>query len=151
MRLLCIHADTVAALQRLHTPFDDLTPDALWNSPYHLVGVSAEQRDVLTTFNIDFEDVTPDALSHGAPAVSENLSYASNGKVRNGQKLRTSVRGKYLEATVQSGKILVDGRAYDTPGAASRGITNNTTEWAFWEYLDDNSGQWQVLGREWQT
>jgi hypothetical protein len=150
MRLLCIHTDTVAALQRLHTPFDDLTPEGLWNTPYHLVGVSTEQRDVLTAFNVDFEDVTPDALDRGAPSVSENLSYASQGKVRNGQKLRTSVRGKYLEATVQSGKILVDGRTYDTPGAASRGITNDKTEWAFWEYLDDNSGQWQVLGREWQ-
>ena len=150
MRLICIHSDTVAALQRLHTPFDDLTPEGLWGSPYHLVGVSGEQRDVLTAFNVDFEDITPDALERTSAAAGENLSYSSQGKVRNGQKLRTSVRGKYLEAVVQSGKILIDGRTYDSPGAASRGITGDKTEWAFWEYLDDNSGQWMVLGREWQ-
>jgi len=151
MRLLCIHHDTVAALQRLHTPFDDLTPEGLWGSPYHLVGVSTEQRDVLTGFNVEFEDVTPDALDRGAATQPENLSYASNGKVRNGQRLRTSVRGKYLEATVQGGKILVDGRTYDSPGAASRGISSDKSEWAFWEYFDDSAGSWQVLGREWQV
>jgi hypothetical protein len=150
MRLICIHQDTVGALQRLHTPFDDLTPDGLWNSPYHLVGVSTEQRDVLVAFNVDFEDITPDALDRGVAAGAESLSYSSNAKVRNGQRLRTSVRGKYLEATVQGGKILVDGRTYDSPGAATRGISSDKTEWAFWEYLDDSSGQWQVLGREWQ-
>jgi hypothetical protein len=85
MRLICIHSDTVAALQRLHTPFDDLTPEGLWGSPYHLVGVSGEQRDVLTAFNVDFEDITPDALERTSAAAGENLSYSSQGKVRNGQ------------------------------------------------------------------
>ena len=37
MRLLCLHADTVQALQRLGTSVDDLTPQGLWDTPFHLV------------------------------------------------------------------------------------------------------------------
>jgi hypothetical protein len=151
MRLLCIHAETVTALQRLHTPFDDLTPAGLWSTPYHLVGVSREQCDVLRTFNVDFEDVTPAGIDHAQPSLTESLSYATPARVHNGLRLRTSLRGAYLEATVDNGRILIGGRAYDSPAAASRGITTDQSEWAFWEYLDDTSGQWQLLSREWHV
>ena len=72
MRLLCVHNDIVAALRRLHTPFDELTPNGLWGTPYHLVGVSSEQRDVLTAFNVAFADITPDALGR-CPAGSVSI------------------------------------------------------------------------------
>ena len=65
MRLLCLHADTVQALQRLGTSVDDLTPNGLWNTPYHLVSVSAEQRDALQRLRITLDDVTPTALRDG--------------------------------------------------------------------------------------
>jgi hypothetical protein len=162
MRLLCVHTDTINALQRLHTPFDDLTPDGLWGTPYHLIGVSTEQRDVLKAFNVDLEDITPAALARalgsgaggtasGAGSENLNLSSGNGGQIRNGARLRTSYRGRYLEATVQGGKILLDGRSYDSPTHASRGITTNRNEWGFWEVYDDQSGRWQVLEREWQT
>jgi hypothetical protein len=62
VRLLCLHADTIRALASLHAPFDDLTPDGLWGTEYHLIGVTADQRDVLRGFGIDLEDVTPASL-----------------------------------------------------------------------------------------
>ena len=153
MRLLCVHTDTINALQRLHTPFDDLTPDGLWGTPYHLIGVSTEQRDVLKAFNVDLEDITPASLQRalGGGAATESLSAGNGSQIRNGARLRTSYRGRYLEATVQGGKILLDGRSYDSPAHASRGITTNRNEWGFWEFFDDQSGRWQVLEREWQT
>src|SRR5688572_5563755 len=62
MRLLCLHADTVQALQRLGTSIDDLTPAGLWETPYHLVTVSPEQRDALQRLRVTLDDVTPRAL-----------------------------------------------------------------------------------------
>jgi hypothetical protein len=65
MRLLCLHADTVEALQRLGTSVDDLTPSGLWDTPYHLVTVSPEQRDALQRLRVTLDDVTPTALRDG--------------------------------------------------------------------------------------
>lgn len=62
MRLLCLHADTVQALQRLGTSVEDLTPAGLWDTPYHLVTVSPEQRDALQRLRVTLDDVTPTAL-----------------------------------------------------------------------------------------
>jgi hypothetical protein len=70
MRLLCLHADTVQALQRLGTSVDDLTPGGLWNTPYHLVTVSPEQRDALQRLRVTLDDVTPAALRDGGAAAS---------------------------------------------------------------------------------
>jgi hypothetical protein len=62
MRLLCVHDDTVQALRRLGTSVDDLTPQGLWNTPYHLVTVTVEQRDALQRLRVALDDVTPTAL-----------------------------------------------------------------------------------------
>jgi hypothetical protein len=70
MRLLCLHADTVQALQRLGTSLDDLTPSGLWDTPYHLVTVSPEQRDALQLLRVTLDDVTPRALRDGGAAVT---------------------------------------------------------------------------------
>jgi hypothetical protein len=70
MRLLCLHADTVQALQQLGTSVDDLTPTGLWNTPYHLVTVSPEQRDALQRLRVTLDDVTPTALRDGAAAAT---------------------------------------------------------------------------------
>jgi hypothetical protein len=68
MRLLCLHEDTVQALQRLGTSIDDLTPRGLWDTPYHLVTVSPEQRDALLRLRVTLDDVTPTALRDGGGA-----------------------------------------------------------------------------------
>jgi hypothetical protein len=70
MRLLCLHADTVEALQRLGTSVDDLTPAGLWDTPYHLVTVSPEQRDALQRLRVTLDDVTPTALRDGPAAAA---------------------------------------------------------------------------------
>ena len=66
MRLICVHSDTVQALQRLGTSIEDLTPSGLWNTPYHLVTVSPEQREALQRLRVSMDDVTPTALRDGA-------------------------------------------------------------------------------------
>jgi hypothetical protein len=65
MRLLCLHANTVNALQRLGTPVEDLTPTGLWDTPYHLVTVSPRQREALQRLRVTLDDVTPTALRDG--------------------------------------------------------------------------------------
>ena len=62
MRLICIHTDTVDALQKLGTSVEDLTPKGLWDTPFHLVTVSPEQRDALQQLRVTLDDVTPTAL-----------------------------------------------------------------------------------------
>ena len=55
MRLLCLGADTVNALISLHVPFDDLTPNGLWGTTNHLVGL----RELFQTRrNIDVQALT---------------------------------------------------------------------------------------------
>src|SRR4051812_7092988 len=66
MRLISLHEDAVRALERLRVPFDDVTPEGLWGSPYHLIGVTAEQRSVLDSWNLEVNDVTPTVLSAAA-------------------------------------------------------------------------------------
>jgi hypothetical protein len=85
MRLLCLHADTVQALQRLGTSVDDLTPQGLWDTPFHLVTVSPEQRDALQRLRVTLDDVTPTALrdfdarraSHASPRAAATEAVAA--------------------------------------------------------------------------
>jgi hypothetical protein len=74
MRLLCLHADTVQALQRLGTSVDDLTPAGLWDTPYHLVTVSPEQRDALQRLRVALDDVTPTVLRDGGGAATTSAA-----------------------------------------------------------------------------
>ncbi|MDB4876985.1 MAG: hypothetical protein JWM41_3431, partial [Gemmatimonadetes bacterium] len=71
MRLVSLHVDTVRSLERLRIPFDDLTPEGLWGSPYHLIGLTPEQRAVLDSWNLDVDDVTPDMLAGVAEVVPQ--------------------------------------------------------------------------------
>ena len=238
MRLISLHVDAVRALERLRIPFDDLTPDGLWGSPYHLIGLTAEQRSVLQAWNVNVNDITPQALSNIAdlaPQLRENwpprrtdapllttpailatphvardygrdasgtsailapaddekkqgdplghaaqeremvgraaaAAEASGGdaaatKQSNGQsngaaaaateqrdptKLRVSVGGKYREASVKQGKILLDGQTYDSPAAAQKAVPAAKGDWVFWEYFDADAGKWRMLDRDWQ-
>jgi hypothetical protein len=242
MRLISLHVDAVRALERLRIPFDDLTPDGLWGSPYHLIGLTAEQRSVLQAWNVNVNDITPQALSNLAdlaPQLRENwpprrtdapsmttqattqattttpqpardfgrdagvdsavvapaddlkkqgdplghaaleremvgraaaAAEASGGdaaaaKQSNGQangaagagteqrdptKLRVSVGGKYREASVKQGKILLDGQTYDSPAAAQKAVPAAKGDWVFWEYFDADAGKWRMLDRDWQ-
>src|SRR5918999_5730547 len=90
MRLLCLHADTVSALQLLGTKVDDLTPSGLWNTPYHLVTVSIEQRDALQRLRVTLDDVTPTVLRDGALSGSAASAGAQAGAQGGGAHATTS-------------------------------------------------------------
>jgi hypothetical protein len=281
MRLVCLHADTVDALKRLHIQLDDLTPTGLWASQYHLVGLTPDQFDALELFQVDAEDVTPAQLVQAgarpkaagqasaggqrpsladrpetpaptadaagreparagggaeaevplaqardggdraggtkaelkpeardeskAGSKAEGKTAASPpsaqpvgtpsamapaggaGQQQSGQKgaspkgggaqvspatqatkkaqptgqgggqrygttrLRISVAGKYTEATVANGKIVVAGRSFDTPDQAAAELTKSRGDWTFWEYYDSADGKWRMLTRDWDT
>lgn len=271
MRLVCLHADTVDALKRLKIQFDDVTPNGLWSSQYHLVGLTPDQFDALEVFQVQAEDITPAQLAQavterptavagesaasaprptpdarpGAPAPSAQTTgreparaggaresevplaqardvgvqvaevkaetkaetkpdsktttqtsrqpapqnpgaQAAGGQQGPGQKgggkgeaqvappaqgnrkgqppqaqsggqrygttrLRISVAGKYTEATVTNGKIVVAGRSFDTPDQAAAELTKSRGDWTFWEYYDSADGKWRMLTRDWDT
>jgi hypothetical protein len=289
MRLVCLHADTVDALKRLKIEFDDLTPNGLWSSDYHLVGLTAEQMDALDLFNVQAEDITPAQLAAatggagqapaadvqerrpvqqtqprqgtGGPGAGTSERAAQTGVTpiptaapsdagreatraaagneaevplaqtrdggarpaearaeakqeagkpaaqtpspqataqaggghpsgpqrsaaggkgasgvtppaqggRKGQpagavptggqggqrygttRLRISVAGKYTEATVANGKIVVGGRTFDSPDQAAAELTKSRGDWTFWEYYDSADGKWRMLTRDWDT
>jgi hypothetical protein len=236
MRLVSLHIDTVRSLERLRIPFDDLTPDGLWGSPYHLVGLTPEQRAVLDSWNLDVNDVTPDMMTGAAdvvpqireswpakrlqpgrdaladalveapaerardaevavPMVAETKAQGdplgqaaaerelvgraaaaaeasateapkpadANGShtasfappaapaaKRDPTKLRVSVGGKYREAAVKKGKIVLDGQSFDSPAQAIKSVSAAKGDWVFWEYFDSDAGKWRMLDRDWQ-
>ena len=283
MRLVCTHADTVDALKRLGIKFDDLTPEGLWSSQYHLLGLTPDQVDALEAFQVQIEDVTPAQMAQGAAAetrsdtigagtaarsatqtqtaaptqgavagamavpqaahelavespvaaatsegtrptdeaevplaqgrdagarpadarleskssaqgaqgpqsgaVPANSGAAASagsqqpsgqknaGKSGGGQnaqqnrkgqqqgggqggqrygttRLRISVAGKYTEATVANGKIVVAGRTFDSPDQAAAELTKSRGDWTFWEYYDSTDGKWRMLTRDWDS
>jgi hypothetical protein len=251
MRLISLHSDAVRSLEQLRVPFDDLTPEGLWGSPYHLVAMTPEQRDVLAAWSLDVDDVTPrvfgkhgvllqlhedspatelklvleprsddapiitkapervreahipitreaqvpvpmveEPAHHSEPfAVSDDRELvgraaaqaeaeaeaealdvtadslfvssissvidpperaADNAPRREPPRLRVSVGGRYREAAVREGKILLDGHAYDTPAHATHSVAPSKGDWVFWEYFDADAGKWRMLDRDWQ-
>jgi hypothetical protein len=66
-------------------------------------------------------------------------------------RLRISVAGKYTEATVANGKIVVAGRSFDSPDQAAAELTKSRGDWTFWEYYDSADGKWRMLTRDWDT
>jgi hypothetical protein len=254
MRLVCLHADTVDALKRLHIQLDDLTPSGLWSSQYHLVGLTLDQFQALEAFGVEAEDVTPAPLAQavserpkpaageaamraarpaptarpekpglaaeaaereparatgesevpllqardGAPKGGEMRGEAkgqpqgsdaqaaggqqggaqkAGGKASGAQvlppgqgkpkgqtpqaqaggqrygttRLRISGAGKYTEATVANGKIVIGGRTFDSPDQAAAELTKSRGDWTFWEYYDSTDGKWRMLTRDWDT
>jgi hypothetical protein len=66
-------------------------------------------------------------------------------------RLRISVAGKYTEATVANGKIVIGGRTFDSPDQAAAELTKSRGDWTFWEYYDSTDGKWRMLTRDWDT
>jgi len=83
----------------------------------------------------------------GQPAPGQGGGSQRYGTTR----LRISVAGKYTEATVANGKIVVGGRAFDSPDQAAAELTKSRGDWTFWEYYDSADGKWRMLTRDWDT
>jgi hypothetical protein len=96
----------------------------------------------------------------GGPQVAPPAQGNRKGQAAQGQgggqrygttRLRISVAGKYTEATVANGKIVVAGRSFDTPDQAAAELTKSRGDWTFWEYYDSTDGKWRMLTRDWDT
>jgi hypothetical protein len=75
----------------------------------------------------------------------------SGGQRYGTTRLRISVAGKYTEATVANGKIVVSGRSFDSPDQAAAELTKSRGDWTFWEYYDSTDGKWRMLTRDWDS
>ena len=95
MQLLSMHVDTVRALQRLHIPFDDLTPDGLWGTPYHLIGVTGDQRDVLNAWGVVYDEVTPAVFQRSGFSAALG---AGGGSGSNGNRNTSSLMSGRMDA-----------------------------------------------------
>lgn len=72
--------------------------------------------------------------------------YVKGALLKDGLRLQKRFKGRMLEATVENGKIIYDGRSYTSPsGAAGAATGKNVNGWRFWEYFDDTSGIWKSL------
>ena len=142
MRVVCLDRTGLEKLRKLGAPVKDLTPTGLGDSRFHLVTMEPQQVEALREFGITHEDVTPKAIR----AVPESgFMYCRGGKIPNGQRLRTSHKGKPTEAVVSKGYIMIGGRGYDSPSAAARGAGHGIVDgWRVWEFLDDD-GEWKPL------
>jgi hypothetical protein len=83
----------------------------------------------------------------GQPVQSQPASGQRYGTTR----LRISVAGKYTEATVANGKIIIGSRTFDSPDQAAAELTKSRGDWTFWEYYDSTDGKWRMLTRDWDT
>ena len=81
----------------------------------------------------------------------EEWSYLDGDQLRDGLRLRTRLGGKRVEGRVSQGKVVLDGRTFDSPREASRSLTPNATEREIWEYFDEDARKWYMLDREWQA
>ena len=152
MRLICLHEEAVRALTSLHVPFDDLTPEGLWGSEYHMVGIGPEQREVLVRWGIDLQDVTPKAFEATRTTSAnplDQLSYPSTA-LRDGARLRTAHGGRRVEAEVRGGKVVVGDRTFDSPSHARRELGADTADRELWEVFDDGANEWRILDRQWE-
>jgi hypothetical protein len=69
LRLVSVHADVLRKLLRLRVPVQDLTPEGLAGSAFHIVGLTLDQREVLESWKVQVNDVTPDILETAADLV----------------------------------------------------------------------------------
>jgi len=72
--------------------------------------------------------------------------YIKRAFLKDSLRLRKRFKGRMLEAIVENGTILYDGKPYPSPSGAAVAATGTSVNgWRFWEYLDDTSGVWKSL------
>lgn len=91
------------------------------------------------------------AAQSGARKGQSPAASGQTGARLGSTRLRISVAGKYTEASVANGKIVVGSRTYDTPDQAAADLTKSRGDWTFWEYYDTADGKWRMLTRDWDT
>ena len=129
MRIICINENKLAPLIQVGAAIEDLTPNSLWDTPYHLVSMSDEQFQALQeiygeTDQHDMEDVTP-AIATRPMAESSGFLYSRGGRIPNATRLRADYLSRTYEADVRNGKVWYKQKAYDSPSKAARAITRS--------------------------
>jgi hypothetical protein len=145
-----VSQDLYMALERRREPQDKRMTDLLWRL--------VEERGIKRT--------EPTSMEQGwwhVGDAAEGLS-GSDITIPNGATLRGRYRGKYFQASVQGGRIVMDGEKYESPSAAARavlarqrvvGAAASVNGWRFWEMeYPAGSGQWRRLDsfrKPWQV
>lgn len=63
-----------------------------------------------------------------------------------GMKLRALYKGREHFAAVTNGKIVYNGKAFNSPSAVAVFICNNSVNgWRFWDYLDESTNKWKSI------
>jgi hypothetical protein len=63
-----------------------------------------------------------------------------------GTEFRAAYKGNTYTGIVQSGRLVVEGKGYESPSAAAVAITGNPVNgWTFWECRRPGDTRWQVL------
>lgn len=129
MRVIEVSDETYKELQRRAEPFVDTPEDVIRRL------LQLTTRAVVTADSNE----TP-----GADLISHT------GRVPHGAKLRATYKGRKFQADVLNGRVIWEGRSYDSLSAAAVGViqstgTNRPTEngWRFWEVEDPISGEWK--------
>ena len=68
------------------------------------------------------------------------------GVIPNGVRLKTTYKGRDFEAEVRGGAIMLNGRAYDNPSLAARGVGHRSVNgWKIWQYFSERDAEWRPL------
>ncbi|MGQ0659020.1 MAG: hypothetical protein ACT4NU_13205 [Chromatiales bacterium] len=63
-----------------------------------------------------------------------------------GTEFRATYKGQTYAARVEGGKLVLNGKSYDSASAAAVSITNNPVNgWRFWESRPPGKSSWQLI------
>ena len=151
MRIISINETSLSPLIQMGASINDLTPEGLGDTGFHLVVLSDEQYSAMQQLYgksmRGIEDITPKGVKSGQQTTSGFL-FCKGGKIPNGIKLRASYLSRYHQADVRNGKIWIEQKSFNNPSSAARSITKSQVNgWDFWGYQDKATGKWQTLSR----
>lgn len=151
MHLVCLHEKKLRPLVEVGASIEDLTPEGLWDTEYHIISMSEAQFKALGQLysgppgELGYEELTPSFIREHAPA-EQGYLYCRGGRIPNGTKLRATYLSRRYDAEIRGGKVWLNQRSFDSPSKAARSITKNSVNgWKWWEYYDTEAKEWREL------
>ena len=151
MHLVCLHEKKLRPLVEVGASIEDLTPEGLWNTEYHIISMSETQFQALRQLcggsagEPGYEEVTPSLIKERTPE-KQGYLYCRGGRIPNGTKLRATYLSRRYDAEIRGGKVWLNQRSFDSPSKAARSITKNSVNgWKWWEFYDAEAKQWREL------
>jgi hypothetical protein len=92
-------------------------------------------------------DTSKQRILPGAAGYSDAGSWVTKSvRFPAGTEFRATHKGKLHTGVVQGGRLVVNGKGYESPSAAAVAITGNPVNgWTFWECRRPGETRWQVL------